>query len=115
MELLKAVLHMESMMKEIKPNTDFTEDDYKVWIKVYELMDGQTAIVTPNQREGEYIYLGMVEREIDKEVSYLIEQDPMIGCYIDQREDFERDYDNDEYYPDGSIMLDAKCVEIVEE
>ena len=42
-----------------------------------------------------------------------MEQDPMMGCYIDQREQFDLDYDSGNYCPDGVWCLEKDWVEIV--
>jgi hypothetical protein len=48
-----------------------------------------------------------------KEVSYLMEQDPFTGCFIDQREEFDCVWDSGEYCPDVTWTLKKEQVEII--
>lgn len=114
--LFKAVLHTGTMTAE-RIKTEAPElADADIWAveKLYSIMDGQTAFVMPSFiTAGEYILIGLTDWEQDKEVHYLIEQDPETGCYIDQRQEFDHDYDNGEYCPDGCFCLKGEHVEII--
>lgn len=116
--LFQAILHTGSETAEqIQTKTpELSESEVENWAKVYSLMDGQVALVIPSfLSKNEYILIGLRDRERDREVHYLIEQDPEIGCYINQREEFDRDYNNGEYAPDGNFCLSENQVEIIEE
>lgn len=114
--LHKAVLHTRSLMEEIikaKPS-ELKDADAINLEKIYSMLDGQSAIVMPSFYEaGEYILLGLWDREQDKEFHYLMEQDTEAGCYIDNRKEFERDYNSGEYSKDFSFCLDSEYVEII--
>lgn len=93
---------------------DVTDEEIQGYIKIFEAMDGQKAIVASSFiNPNEYDYMGLFDPAQCKEVSYLMEQDPMMGCYIDQREEFDRDYDSGKYCPDGIWTLKKEHVEIV--
>ena len=44
----------------------------------------------------------------------MMEQDSMFGLYIDDREQFDKDWDNNDYEPDGCHYLETENVEILE-
>lgn len=91
-----------------------TDEEIQGYLKVFSAMDGQRAIVTPDSfSDGEYVYCGLFDNPQAKEVAYLMEQDPFMGCYIDQRETFDRAWDSGQYCPDGCWTLKSKYVEIV--
>lgn len=90
-------------------------DRTDLWKKIEAFMDGETAIVIKSSmNNGQYLFLGLKDKEKDKELHYMIEQDPMIGVYIDDRERFNEDWDNDKYEPDGCIYLNPENVELLE-
>lgn len=48
-----------------------------------------------------------------KEAFYLLEQDPMFGTYVDDREGFDRDWAEGEYQPDAGIRF-RECDYIID-
>lgn len=114
--LFKAVLHTGTMTAErIKTEaTELADADTRAVEELYSMMDGQTAFVMPSFiTAGEYILIGLTDWEQDKEVHYLIEQDQETGRYIDQRQEFDHDYDNGEYCQEGVFCLKGEHVEII--
>ena len=86
--------------------------DYDQWNAIAEYMDGEKAIVTPSVAEPKkYVFLGLVDEEKNKELYYMIEQDGMIGRYIDDREGFNDAWKTGEYDPDGCLYLEEKYIE----
>ena len=93
---------------------DVTEEEIQGYLKILAAMDGQRAIVSPSfSLLGDYDYMGLFDEAQAKEVAYLMEQDPFMGCYIDQREDFDRVWDSGDYCSDGCWGLKREYVEIV--
>ena len=102
----KVCLNTERMLDEANPQ----DDDYNLWKKVYELMNGEDAFVYESSIEkGKWIFCGLVDGKKNKDLFYLIEQDSMIGRYIGDWEEFETDWESGAYEPDGCIYLDFGC------
>lgn len=115
-ELFEAILHTggETAEQFRAEEPDVTDDEIQCYIKIFDAMDGQRAIVVPSFfGPNEYNYGGLLDEAQGKEVAYLMEQDPMMGCYIDQREQFNRDYDSGEYCPVATWTLKKEQVEII--
>jgi hypothetical protein len=116
LELFEAILHTcDVTAEQIRAEAgDVTDDEIQGYLKILAAMDGQKAIVAPSfSRLDEYDYMGLLDPAQAKEVAYLMEQDPFMGCYIDQREDFDRDYDSGDYCPDGTWTLKKEYVKII--
>lgn len=89
--------------------------DISLWKDIETFMDGETALVIESSMDnGQYVFLALKDEEKNKELHYMIEQDSMIGVYIDDREGFDEAWDNDEYEPDGCIYLNPENVELLE-
>ncbi|GIN97843.1 hypothetical protein J6TS1_37130 [Siminovitchia terrae] len=59
--------------------------------------------------------LGCLQDEDDEKVRdfiYQAEQDEMFGTYIDQRDEFLRDWESEEYSPTGSLVFKEEDVEV---
>lgn len=106
------------MIKEAKLNTlhmfddeNRNDKDYLLWNKIARYMDGEMAFVTDSSMEpGKYIFLGLINDKKNKEVHYLMEQDSMVGVYINDREGFDKVWDRGEYDKDGVFYLEGKYV-----
>lgn len=48
-----------------------------------------------------------------KEAFYLMEQDEFFGCYVDDRDGFDKAWDAGEYEPEGSAHFEKSEVEII--
>ncbi|HNX99598.1 MAG TPA: hypothetical protein PKN39_02350 [Oscillospiraceae bacterium] len=115
-KLFEAILHTGGKTAEQLREKfgDVTDEEIAGYLKVLEAMDGQRTFVAPSlSSPDEYNYMGLFDEAKGKEVAYLMEQDPMMGCYIDQREQFDHDYDCGDYCPDGTWTLPKDFVEIV--
>jgi len=116
LELLEAILHTgtetaETLRAEF---CDVTEEEIQGYLKILTAMDGQTAIVSLSfSCPGDYDYMGLFDEAQAKEVAYLMEQDPFMGCYIDQREEFDQVWDSGDYCPDGCWTLKKAHVQII--
>ena len=111
MAIKKARLKTLDMFKDISPD----DSDYQLWEKIAAYMDGEIALVIESSAEdGKYLLLALKDKEKDKELHYMMEQDSMFGLYIDDREQFDKDWDSNDYEPDGCHYLEAENVEILE-
>ena len=115
-KLIQGILHTSSLtaerLKTMWPESP--ESDVRNWGKAYSMLDGQEALLIPSWYEkDEFIFVGLKDHERDKEVAYLMEQDSEVGCYIDQREDFDRDYDSGNYSRDVQFCLKSDQVEVI--
>lgn len=107
----EARLKTANMLTDVSPD----DPDYQLWKKIYEYMDGETAIVMKSTSgDGTYLFLGLKDKEKNKELHYMFEQDSFIGVYIDDREEFDKDWDSGDYEPDGCHYLNPENVEFLE-
>jgi hypothetical protein len=87
-------------------NHDQNETDYELWESIAEYMDGEAACVVDHYKEdGTFTFLFLGNAEKNKELAYMKEQDSMMGCYINDRDRFNKDWDNEEYESDGLFIL----------
>lgn len=86
-------------------------------LRYYQLLDGLKVALIRGASEEKWTLIGWPE-ESDarmKEAFYLMEQDPVFGTYIGQREEFLQDWEAGAYAPDGSIVFGEDEVEILGE
>lgn len=106
------------MIREAKLNTlhmydnyDKKDKDYPLWKKIAEYMNGEIAFVLEkgfDNKKEEYLFLGLKDCEKNKELHYMMEQDSMIGCFINDRKGFDNAWDNENYEPDTCFYIEAK-------
>lgn len=85
------------------------DEDYPLWQKIAEYMNGETAFVAESQAsDGEYVLLGLKDQEKNKELHYLMEQDSVTGVYVNDREAFDKDWDSEEYESGGCFYLEPQ-------
>jgi hypothetical protein len=86
-------------------------------IKAFNLIDG-LGVVVSNSFYGKDTYTLIIWNKSDddkfKEFSYLLEQDPFCGTYVNDREQFEKDWDSEQYEPPGSLSFLTSDIEIME-
>ena len=114
-KLQRAILHTTGKYSE-EDLKEYTPEQQEV-VKAYmEAWDGVHVTVS-NFLEGEYSVVGWPpeEEEKAKEAIYQMEQDSMFGTYIDDREQFEKDWVAGEWEPSGSIVFPPEMVEILGE
>lgn len=122
---IKVLLHTAGKTDEeiLKWGGAITAEDIPRMRAILEAWDGIEVIVDEppiNEQIQQYALIGWDEQdcEIDgrvKEVIYLMEQDPMFGTYVDERERFELDWSEKRYEPAGSIVFEPEVIEILEE
>lgn len=122
MKLYKAKLHTggktrEQIIKMFEIGPAPTEEEIKDTTEFYNRLEGAVAYVADGLMNSDYSLIGWPDEENKrmKEAIYLAEQDPMFGCYINSREEFDKDWDAGEYEPFGVLTFDKSEVEIVEE
>ena len=115
MKLQRAILHTKvsrnSLIKAIKGRKE-----RKIIQAYMEAWDGvRVTVSTSSTTPGEYSVVGWPPEEEEKarEAIYLMEQDPMFGQYINDREGFEADWKSGEWCPSGSIIFPPEMVEII--
>lgn len=104
------------MIRKVKLNTldmfkneDTIDCDYELWQKIAEFMNGETALVIESSAiDGQYVFLGLTDADKNKELFYMMEQDSMTGVFIDDREEFDKAWDSEEYEPDGCFYLEPQ-------
>lgn len=104
------------MIKEAKLNTLHMYDDYDkndkdclLWKKIAEYMNGEIAFVLEEsfKETGKYLFLGLKDDKKNKELHYMMEQDSMMECFINDREGFNNAWDNENYEPDNCFYIEA--------
>lgn len=106
------------MIREAKLNTlhmydnyNKSDKDYPLWKKIAEYMNDEIAFVLEKGFDNEkekYLFLGLKDCEKNKELHYMMEQDSMMGCFINDREGFDKAWDNEQYEPDACFYIKAK-------
>jgi hypothetical protein len=86
-------------------------------IKAYDLIDGLGVAVMDNFTDDGYLLAGWNKKDEEriKELIYAFEQDPVVGTYVDDRDQFEKDWDAGDYDSPGSLSIDKDDVEIIEQ
>lgn len=95
---------------------DVTEKEIQEWIKAYNLIDGKEIIVA-DIRDDRYTFFSWLDEDdaAFRDFIYQAEQDDFFGTYLDDREEFLKDWKEGRYEPTGSLGFDKNDVEIIEE
>lgn len=105
------------MIREVKLSTlhmyddyDKSDEDYLLWKKIAEYMNEEVAYVLEEsfRKTGKYLFLGLKDDEKNKELHYMMEQDSMTGCFINDQEGFNNAWDNEGYEPDICFYIEDK-------
>lgn len=123
MKMIKAILHTAGKTDEqiLKQGGIISPNEISTFRKILEAWDGVEVYVNrAAHSRKEYTLMGWDEKDHDinnqvKEALFLMEQDPIVGTYVDNREQFERDWNEREYTPSMSITFAEEDVEILEE
>lgn len=112
MKIKKAILKTENMFDA----EDSTDRDYPLWKSISYFMDGEIAyVIERSMNDGKYVFLGLKDKNKNKKLHYLIEQDSMTGVFIDDKEGFEKAWNSGEYEMDGSLYLNPENIELLED
>lgn len=95
--------------------TTLPESEYQRRINLGKAFNGLRAVITEEilGKEFALCYIHPEDREKAKEGYYIAEQAPYFGSYINNRQDFERDWAAGTYEPDYTIKLHRKEVQII--
>ncbi len=118
-KIMKAILHTKGKTDEqiLKDGGMVRVDDVEMIRAYMDAWDGAEVYVRPCFDGNGYVVVGW-PAEADakvKEAFYLMEQDPVFGTYIDDREEFDHVWSKGEYEPDGCVSFDEDDVEIIGE
>lgn len=97
---------------------DVTEKQIKDLQRAFDLIDGkEVAVIQFSTSKDRYTLAGWSEKDDSaiRDFIYQAEQDDMFGNYIDDREQFLKDWEDETYEPMGSLGFDKSDVEIIEE
>lgn len=86
--------------------------DYELWRSIAEYMNEERALVASSSFEDQKCsFIGLLDCEKNKELCYMMEQDSLVGTYINDRKGFDDAWDYDQYFPDGSFYIEKKYIE----
>lgn len=119
--LYKAKLHTSGktpeQIKNFFDGLEPSEEEIQKWIEVYDLVNGLEVVVMKSWAGSGYSIVGWQDEDDEnfKEFVYMVEQDDMYGTYVNEREEFLKDWDSEEYSPNHSLVFQDEDVEIIEE
>ena len=117
-KLYKGILHTADFTEEMAKAEDqnYSEEEIKIITDYMQAWDG-THVTLSNLLPEEYSVVGWPPEEDEKvkNAIYLMEQDPVFGMYVDDRERFDADWAAGEWEPSGSIVFSPAMVEIIGE
>jgi hypothetical protein len=96
-----------------KPNKKFIMD----MKKAYESIDGLKILVMKSFISDGYIAIAWEEEDdhLIRDFIYQAEQDEYFGTYVDERDEFLKDWKTGDYSPMGSLSFSSEEIEIIEE
>lgn len=104
--LYEGVFRTKGMEKSLPDYEEWSQADKERLQKAFELLDGKAGYASPAYDGDGYHFIGCEDDEVAKEFMWLMEMDDMFGQYSeDERERFDADWENDNYYPDGLISI----------
>lgn len=114
----KGILHTADFTEEMAKAEDqnYSEEEIKIITDYMQAWDG-AHVTLSNLLPEEYSVVGWPPEEDEKvkNAIYLMEQDPVFGMYVDDRERFDADWAAGEWEPSGSIVFSPAMVEIIGE
>lgn len=117
-KLYKGILHTADFTEEMAKAEDqkCSEEEIKIITDYMQAWDG-AHVTLSNLIPEEYSVVGWPPEEDEKvkNAIYLMEQDPVFGMYVDDRERFDADWAAGEWEPSGSIIFSPAMVEIIGE
>ncbi|MGE6756286.1 hypothetical protein ACQKFO_23125 [Rossellomorea sp. NPDC071047] len=85
-----------------------SEKEVQAWIDAYNRIDGIEMIVLKSPIMDGYVPTSCVKEEDEpkfRDFVYQAEQDPYFGSYINDREEFLKDWESGDYSPSGSLTF----------
>lgn len=111
--LLNTEFITEEWIRERNKSWEFTQEDIERSLKAKKLLNGQVAILSSETfglDGADYPIYGLENDDVFKEYVWLLEQDPIFGTYIDDRENFDKDWENGDYSPDGVLTIPEEYI-----
>lgn len=111
--LLNTEFITEEWIRERNKSWKFTQEDIERSLKAKKLLNGQVAILSSETfglDGADYPIYGLENDDVFKEYVWLLEQDPLFGTYIDDRENFDKDWENGDYSPDGVLTIPEEYI-----
>ena len=115
LSVYKVIFHTKGMEKSFPDYKELSQAEKNCMQKAFEALDGKNGYAMPAFDGNGYVFGGCKDDNDAKEFLWFMEQDPMFGQYVDDREGFDRDWENGDYSTDGSISILNGYVEIVRE
>lgn len=116
--LYRGILHTDGFPVDEKDAAEkkYSEDEIKIIIDYMQAWDG-VHVTLSHLLPEEYSVVGWPPEEDEKvkNAIYLMEQDPVFGTYVDDREGFDAAWAAGEWEPSGSIVFSPAMVEIIGE
>ncbi|EIS9525231.1 hypothetical protein L0775_003186 [Clostridioides difficile] len=94
---------------------EYSEEGLKNVLRYYNLIDGLEVIVLKFRDEYCLANFNEEDEKTIMEAHYLLEQDEYTGCYINEYERFEKDWENGDCDGEGYMVFSDDEVEIIEE
>jgi hypothetical protein len=94
------------------------EKEINMWIEAFNAINGLKVVLLQSPFSPDHFSLGAWDPADDDKIRdffYAAEQDPVFGCYIDQRDQFLEEWKREEYESAGSLIFDKDDVIIVRE
>lgn len=117
-KLYKGILHTADFTEEMAKAEDqnYSDEEIKIITNYMQAWDG-AHVTLSNLLPEEYSVVGWSPEEDEKvkNAIYLMEQDPVFGMYVDDRERFDADWAAGTWEPSGSIVFSPAMVEIIGE
>nr|DAG14614.1 MAG TPA: hypothetical protein [Caudoviricetes sp.] len=117
-KLYKGILHTADFTEEMAKAEDqnYSDEEIKIITDYMQAWDG-AHVTLSNLLPEEYSVVGWPPEEDEKvkNAIYLMEQDPVFGMYVGDRERFDADWAAGEWEPSGSIVFSPAMVEIIGE
>ena len=117
-KLYKGILHTADFTEEMAKAEDqnYSEEEIKIITDYMQAWDG-AHVTLSNLLPEEYSVVGWPPEEDEKvkNAIYLMEQDPVLGKKVDDREGFDAAWAAGTWEPIGSIVFPPEMVEILGE
>lgn len=96
-----------------KPSKKFIKD----MKNAYDSLEGLKILVMKSFASDGYIAIAWEEEDdhLIRDFIYQAEQDEYFGTYVDERNEFLKDWKTGDYSPMGSLSFSAEEIEIIEE
>ena len=111
--LLNTEFITEKWIRERNKDWQFSQEDIDRILKAEKSLNGQIALLSSETfglDGADYPIYGLENEEVFKEYVWLLEQDPLFGTYIDDRESFDKDWESGDYSPCGVITIPEEYI-----